>query len=485
MKGTSTRLRPVLMTAMVASLGFLPMAISHGSGAEVQKPLATVVIGGLLSATLLTLIVLPVLYYISEKFSFRIFKPKAAMMIITLMCTAVSTLSNAQDNPSLVEAVQLAMERNPSVHAAAFETERQAALKSTAYSIPKTNVSFMYGQYNSINDDNNISITQEIPFPGRFGRQSALNRELLKSSQLREALTQNELAFQVKAIYNKLLYLKGIYEKLHQQDSLLSDLLRAAELQYRTGEGTLLTKTFAETQLADLRNKRSRNENEIQIALAHLRQLCQSPGINDVQGDLQTLISDTGADSVISAQNPMLAYSRQEIEIAHQQKKFEVSQALPDLLIGYFSQTLIGYQNTSGQDQYYGSDKRFQGIQVGLALPLWVGPHTARAKAAGLAIKTAEKRQVENELLVTQRYTEAYGELIKNRNSLNYYRTSALATSDLLTRQSRKAFNSGELDYTSLLLHLRQALSIQEGYLEAMYLYNQSLITIHYLNGTK
>lgn len=69
MQGTKVRLRPVLMTALVASLGFLPMALSHGSGAEVQKPLATVVIGGLISATLLTLIVLPVLYYITESFS--------------------------------------------------------------------------------------------------------------------------------------------------------------------------------------------------------------------------------------------------------------------------------------------------------------------------------------------------------------------------------------------------------------------------------
>lgn len=65
--GTSVRLRPVIMTALVASLGFLPMALSHGSGAEVQKPLATVVIGGLISATLLTLLVLPVLYYFIEK----------------------------------------------------------------------------------------------------------------------------------------------------------------------------------------------------------------------------------------------------------------------------------------------------------------------------------------------------------------------------------------------------------------------------------
>ncbi|WP_426485502.1 efflux RND transporter permease subunit [Flavobacterium sp. 2] len=69
--GTKTRLRPVLMTASVASLGFLPMALSTSGGAEVQKPLATVVIGGLISATLLTLIVLPIFYLMLEKFNRR------------------------------------------------------------------------------------------------------------------------------------------------------------------------------------------------------------------------------------------------------------------------------------------------------------------------------------------------------------------------------------------------------------------------------
>jgi cobalt-zinc-cadmium resistance protein CzcA len=61
-EGANTRLRPVLMTALVASLGFVPMAISTGAGAEVQRPLATVVIGGLVTSTALTLLVLPSLY---------------------------------------------------------------------------------------------------------------------------------------------------------------------------------------------------------------------------------------------------------------------------------------------------------------------------------------------------------------------------------------------------------------------------------------
>jgi len=65
--GASRRLKPVLMTALVAALGFVPMALSHGAGAEVQRPLATVVIGGIVTSTLLTLIVLPTLYEIIER----------------------------------------------------------------------------------------------------------------------------------------------------------------------------------------------------------------------------------------------------------------------------------------------------------------------------------------------------------------------------------------------------------------------------------
>jgi cobalt-zinc-cadmium resistance protein CzcA len=66
-EGAMTRLRPVLMTALVASLGFVPMAIATGAGGEVQRPLATVVIGGILSSTFLTLVLLPTLYEWLEK----------------------------------------------------------------------------------------------------------------------------------------------------------------------------------------------------------------------------------------------------------------------------------------------------------------------------------------------------------------------------------------------------------------------------------
>jgi cobalt-zinc-cadmium resistance protein CzcA len=76
LEGASTRLKPVLMTALVASLGFIPMAISTGAGAEIQRPLATVVIGGIVTSTLLTLIVLPTLYDLIEAWVARRIKPE-------------------------------------------------------------------------------------------------------------------------------------------------------------------------------------------------------------------------------------------------------------------------------------------------------------------------------------------------------------------------------------------------------------------------
>ena len=158
---------------------------------------------------------------------------------------------------------------------------------------------------------------------------------------------------------------------------------------------------------------------------------------------------------------------------------------LPDLRFGYFNQTLVGFQNVNGQEIYYGSDKRFQGFQLGLSFPLLFVPHSARVKAADIATQGAEKQAASTSLMIAQQYSQTVQELDKNRNSLQYLRATALVTSDLISQQSKKSFESGELDYTTLLLNLRQALSSREQYLLTLYQYNSSMITLQYLNGNK
>jgi cobalt-zinc-cadmium resistance protein CzcA len=345
-------------------------------------------------------------------------------------------------------------------------------------------VSLLYGQYNSVaKNDNNLTIAQSMPFPTVFMKQSGLNKAMIHSAKLKETVARNELTFSVRQAFNQLLYLKERDQLLLQQDSLLRDLVKVASLHYKTGEGTLLEKTSAETHLLEMQNQRSRNTADIQIALAQLRLLCQLPEITDVNGTLAELSVSMNADSILISNNPLLALSKQQVQVNEWQHKKEIANTLPDLRFGYFNQTLIGTQNINGQDQYFGTSDRFQGFQVGVGIPLWIPSHTARVKAASLATEEAQKQDESVSLAVNQHYNQAMQELEKNKSSLHYYNESALKTATLLTAQSKLAFKSGEIDYTTLLLNLKQALVIREGYLHALHQYTQSLITLHYLNG--
>ena len=135
-KGTANRLRPVLLTAFVASLGFLPMALSQGSGAEVQKPLATVVIGGLISATLLTLFILPVLYVIFEK-PFRMRKKKIISLSLVLL---LAPAYQAQQRYTDAELFAKLLDQNGFVKAESLEAQRQLALGAGAASVSYTHL---------------------------------------------------------------------------------------------------------------------------------------------------------------------------------------------------------------------------------------------------------------------------------------------------------------------------------------------------------
>uniref|UniRef100_UPI004048A741 efflux RND transporter permease subunit n=1 Tax=Flavobacterium sp. TaxID=239 RepID=UPI004048A741 len=181
--GTKTRLRPVLMTAAVASLGFLPMALSTSGGAEVQKPLATVVIGGLFSATLLTLIVLPILYLLVEKGIKK--RKKMPNSIMTLIVLFISTFSFAQNSKpiTLEQAITMAKENNMDLKIADKEIEKQTVLKKTAFQADPLQIEYMGGQFNSVDYDNNVSIQQYFPIGGSTKANRQLQEELAKLAE--------------------------------------------------------------------------------------------------------------------------------------------------------------------------------------------------------------------------------------------------------------------------------------------------------------
>lgn len=142
--GTSRRIRPILLTALTDVLGFLPMAVSSSAGAEVQRPLATVVIGGLITSTLLTLFILPILYRWTEnRRNLRIQKPILSIFVIAFGLIGLKT--NAQEgNTSEViskeQAVEIALNNYPKLKNAQRRISQQKAMQGAAWDLGKTTV---------------------------------------------------------------------------------------------------------------------------------------------------------------------------------------------------------------------------------------------------------------------------------------------------------------------------------------------------------
>lgn len=388
-----------------------------------------------------------------------------------------------QGRISLEEAVAIAMDRNPEVKAAELNTIREAKLKGTSIDMPKTNISLLYGQYNSYRTDNNITVTQVIPFPTVFSAQHKTNELRVEASRLLEGISRSQLQYAIRRTFNQLVYLEMNLQLLKEQDSLFRELSRIAQVQYRTGEGTLLQVTAAESNQMEVAHSFQRNVADYATALKQLRLYCQSDSIEGVIGDIRSLFPDFSTSESMVEQSPVLLAAHQDIDLKKQEKKLEGSKMYPDLLVGYFSQTLMGPQDVNGVAEYFDHSTRFDGLQVGVSVPLFFNAGRARVKAAATATELAEKQYQARVLAVNQNYYHALQQLEKNRMSITYYETSALAHADMLTSQSRKAFAKGELDYATLLLNLRQALLIREGYLSALHDYNESKILLLLLTG--
>lgn len=483
--GTAVRLRPVIMTALVASLGFLPMAISNGSGAEVQKPLATVVIGGLMTATLLTLLVLPILYYWFEKIKPTSRSLPAAALVVAI---SLSGWGYAQGKPlTLDQAIEAGLTNNKTIIAGNRQVEYQTQYKQTLFELPKTDVNLMVGQYNSINrHDNNLTISQTIPFPTVFSAQSQLGDVLAEQSQLKTELTRNDLVYQIRQCYYYLQFLEEEQKILRAQDSVFKGFVESASLREKTGEGTLLEKNTAQTQANEIGNRLAQNRANQLRYLSLLQNLVGSQEpvtISEMHLQEQQLLLANDSNAV--AENPELAYIQKQIEVSESQRKVEIAKGLPDITLGYFNQTLIGTQSVNNQEVYFDGSKRFQGFQLGLAIPVFFNGYHAKVRSAALSAKVAESNYEAYQADLQGKYRQALQEYLTNRNNLEYYRQSALVNAESILLSGQEAYRAGEIGYSEYLFSLKTVNDIKEKYLDALLRTNLSAAKLQYLTGKK
>ena len=482
-EGTKIRLRPVLMTATVASLGFLPMALSHGAGAEVQKPLATVVIGGLLTATFLTLFVLPLLYVLfSSKRKINI--STASILVFALLSFNVANAqSPTTKGISVDDAITTALKNNLELQSQQLNVQSSTILKKSVFELPKTNVNFQFGQYNSINQDKAFQVSQSIPFPTYYSAKSSLYKAELQGSQLQQQATVNEIKAQVQYWFYQLQYLQTTKKQLQDLDSLYNDFVNAAALRYKTGETNLLEKTTAETKRGQLSQLLKQNETDFATAYNSLKTLMNTSEdfTITVNENWQPLVLSSSFDTTLIANNPSLKVLYQQSVIAEQNKKLETASTLPDFNVGYFNQSLIGVQNINGADVNFDGSKRFQGFNVGISIPITFFSNTSKIKSLDYKQQALQKEADNGKLILQNQLQNAFQQYNQNLSQYNYYKSTALPNAEIIISTAKVGFKSGDIGYIEYLQALQTATDVQLNYLQSINLINQSIVNINFL----
>ncbi|WP_192823919.1 CusA/CzcA family heavy metal efflux RND transporter [Rufibacter sp. LB8] len=491
MEGTKVRLRPVIMTAAVASLGFLPMALSGSAGAEVQKPLATVVIGGLITSTLLTLFLLPIMYSYVEKMK----KTEGdssqggivGFLVLVLVVFGLALPVSAQTSPNPVsgtvtlnQAIDLALKNSPAVRAGTLAVEQQQALRRASFDLPKTVLTGEYGQINSAANDNALTLSQGFSLPGVYRSQARLALQQVGGMEQQLLLTRRTVVRDVKLAYNEWIILSQRFKMLSIQDSLAQEFERAAGFRFKAGETNYLEKIAAEAQAMEARTALESTRSEVTAVQQRLLRSLFIPDTVSFQPEPRSGELILPADTSWLSSHPEVAIFRNQMAVSQAQTQVERSRLLPELSVGLRSQTIQGFQNVSGEEEYFGAGRRFQSVELGVGIPIFSRAQRARVRAASLAEQVATA-QYESRRLALQtellRFTQDYE---RSRQALRYYEDKALPQANLIIEYASKGFRLGETEYTEYIQNINQAHRIRLQYLDVLSQFNQSVIQLEF-----
>lgn len=477
---TKSKLRAVLMTAFVPSLGFIPMAISTGAGGEVQKPLATVVIGGLIISTLLTLFVLPVLYIVFEK-GLRYFGNKKVRVTFLLLLTG--SVLHAQQPIALKAAVDSALKNNASLKVAKIHVKYVAALKKSNVDIEKTSAGFEYGKLNSIADDNRFTIAQTIQFPAVYKHQGSISRINLLLGETDQQQRESDIRTDVKQTYYQLLNLRNKRQLLVYADSLYAAFDQKTRQRFQAGDVDLLERTTAENQRIQIANQLQALTTDYGIVLDRFNFLINSPGRFEPGEDslIYALLLPPAAATKL---NPLLLQQQQQLLLSEQEYKLEKSKLLPSLNVGFNSTTIVGWQATGqNAETYYGGSKRFNSFAIGVGVPLFTGAQKARISAAAVLIRQREQEVVAMSQQLAVSLENAFKTYTRNLSLVQSYHQTLLPNAASIIQTATSKLNAGEIGYLDWVILLNQAFQIRGDYLGTVQQLNETSFEIEKLSA--
>jgi heavy metal efflux system protein len=477
-QGTIARLRPVLMTAAVASLGFLPMALSTSSGAEVQRPLATVVIGGLISATLLTLLVLPVLYIWVER------KKKSSKKVpLVLLILFASLAGNAQDNSSVINHVAPGLrsfrhlpmdsilaigERNAiSLRMADKGVEIMRLLAKNPFEIAPTKAGLEYGNINSAFNDTRIFISQDFQLPAVYKRKREYANAGLATANARALLELAEFRLALKHICIRIMDLNRREDIIKRFISSHAEWKRVAEVQLKAGDISQSAYQSILLQLQQFYFQRTQLDADRYSLVQQLNGLLGTK--NDIAPETESVSNLDLKFEILNNSHPLLQASDAKVKENLALVELEKNKLSPDLNLGYSNLSIQGWQSPDGLSQkYYGTGYRFGIFQLGISFPLFNGSAKAKVQAAQANYGLANLEKEQKQLQLEKRLLDLSYRYLKAKEAFDYYQKEGIPTAISIAEQTRLRLQSGDINYAERIMLETQQLQVFSAHADAV-----------------
>lgn len=475
-EGSTSRLRPVLLTASAAALGFLPMAVSTGAGAEVQRPLATVVIGGLITSTLLTLIALPLLFeifYNVKGFSFKTFRfiRKNTLLLITVLLISTSTLVSASEKISLNDAIQIAIRNNLELKNRSLKIQQMKTLEASAFDIGKTELNYGYDQNNIAENGyplKVIGVNQQFSFPTLYGAQYNAARAETEIAVAEFEYQKFLLIKDVTQAGNQINYLHNKYKMMFKTDSLYAKIQTVYELKQSKGAISRLDMLNMTARAQQIRNMLNAVSAELENAKNEFNALLQS--------DTVYILSSSDFEPLAVSpqpleQNPFIKFLEKDLKYKNALGKVEKNKLLPDISLSYFNGTNV-----------YTGAKNYHGYSVGVAVPLFFMENKAKIKATKISSEIS-RNQIENEMIyLEKRMHQILNELKKYGENISFYNKTGKKLADEIFKTASMSYDAGEISFLEYALSTENAVNLQLEYLDNVFNYNRLVVDLFYLS---
>ena len=472
--GTRARMRPVILTAAAAALGFFPMAFSVSAGAEVQKPLATVVIGGLVTATLLTLIVLPVIYMViySGEVKDRLSRYGLKVIIVFLSTSLLPFLSQGQQSTiSLNQALEIAKTNNLELKNSELNIESHEAMVKTGWALGETEFSYMNGQINTEEIDYNWYIRQDLGVPFHQSSITSYMKLLLNQSKAEQQLVTRKVELEISLAFFELVWRQQRHKLIEKDFNQYAEAIKIADIKYQAGESNLLSKVMMEAQYEDLRLILRQSEADIIASQQNMMKSMQTEEVYRADLDsLTRIMLDYNPDSILSyyEKSSLMNYLYSGLNVSEQNVKVQKSTISPRLGVGYFNQSISKF-------------KGYDGWEFNVKFPLWFRANSGQIQSAKIEHEMSsnafEQRKFsmlsDLKVLNAQRNTLA--------DKLETYERSSLKNAGLIMENADLLYRNGEIEYLEYIRSIGQAISIKLNYLDNLHELNQVTLRMNYL----